>query len=65
MNKKLAVQKSHPYRVGGLFRHLGPIQFFQKLQFVLFGLPVKQHESVLPFMGFSANCKGTALTGLY
>jgi hypothetical protein len=58
--EKLSVQKSHPYRVGGLFRHLGQIQILQKLQFGLFGLLFKLHESVLPIMESSAICKDAA-----
>jgi hypothetical protein len=38
-DEKIPVQKSHPYRVGGLFRHLGQVQGFQKLQFGHFGHP--------------------------
>ena len=48
MNKKLRVQKSHPYRVGGLFRHLGQIQNFLKMPFGPFGLLFKLSECVMP-----------------
>lgn len=49
--EKLSVQKSHPYRVGGLFRHLGQIQILQKLQFGLFGLLFKQYEKCAAVQG--------------
>ena len=48
MNKNLRVQKSHPYRVGGLFRHLGQIQNFLKMPFGPFGLLFKLSECVMP-----------------
>ena len=47
-DEKIPVQKSHPYRVGGLFRHLGQVQGFQKLQFGPFGLLFKLSECVMP-----------------
>ena len=58
MNKKLRVQKSHPYRVGGLFRHLGQIQNFQKMPFGPFGLLFKLSECVVPRPARNAEAVG-------
>ncbi len=41
-DQEIPVQKSHPYRVGGLFRLLDRIEDVQKSCFGLFRLPMNQ-----------------------
>ena len=60
-DKKISVQKSHPYRVGGLFRHLGPNQNFQNPRFRLFGHPSNNWRESAPFKESCVKFKSQAL----